>query len=216
VEITGEQALTVVVLAVIGYRLASGVRHAARREGRELIAETVRGVRWRHVWPAPLVMIGVVAVATALMQIPGLSWGWWSAIGGTGNPVTGSTAQTVGTVWEWLIPAVFLTMLIPALPLFAYAEERMFRERAQRWSTRRRAWMVVKFGLVHALIGIPIGVAIALSVGGLYFMTVYLRCHRRTASEREATLESTRAHTAYNALIIAAALLVVLLTALGS
>ena len=70
----------------------------------------------------------------------------------------------------------------------------------------------VTFGLVHALIGIPIGVALALTVGGLYFTTVYLRAFGRTASQREAVLESTRAHTAYNASIVAL-VVVVLVTA---
>ena len=59
---------------------------------------------------------------------------------------------------------------------------------------------VVQFGLIHAIIGIPIGVALALSVGGTYFMFVYLRSFARTGSSNEATLESTRAHTAYNAI----------------
>jgi len=60
----------------------------------------------------------------------------------------------------------------------------------------------VRRNSIHALIGIPIGVALALSVGGAYFMAVYLRAYKRTSSAIAATLESTRAHTAYNALII--------------
>ncbi len=62
---------------------------------------------------------------------------------------------------------------------------------------------VLQFGAVHALIGIPIGAALALSVGGAYFMRRYLAAFRRTADERSATIESARAHTAYNAVIIA-------------
>jgi hypothetical protein len=100
-----------------------------------------------------------------------------------------------------------------ALPLFANAEERMFRMGAQRWTTRKRAIKVLQFGLIHALIGIPIGVALALSVGGAYFMRVYLRSYASTGSAREATLESTRAHTAYNALIIVSVAVVVALGA---
>jgi hypothetical protein len=105
-------------------------------------------------------------------------------------------------VWAWLIPLVFMVLIAAALPLFANAEERMFRSGAQRWSNRRRVVKVVQFGLIHAIVGIPIGVALALSVGGAYFMAVYLRAYAATGSTDEATLESTRAHTAYNALII--------------
>ncbi|MEZ5218426.1 MAG: hypothetical protein R2715_18025 [Ilumatobacteraceae bacterium] len=106
-------------------------------------------------------------------------------------------------------PLAFLSMLLPALPLFAHAEERAFRQGAEHWSTERRAAKCVQFGLVHALIGIPIGVALALSVGGLYFLVVYLRAFSRTGSRHEATLESTRAHTAYNGVIIGVVLVLI-------
>ena len=145
---------------------------------------------------------GVLLVAIPLMLVPVFRWGWWSALGGDGNPIFGSSTATVGTVWAWLIPLVFMSLVVFALPLFANAEERMFRAGAERWSTRRRVAKVLQFGMIHALIGIPIGVALALSVGGTYFMAVYLRSYALTGSTNEATLESTRAHTAYNALII--------------
>jgi polyferredoxin len=148
------------------------------------------------------VLGGVLLVAIPLLQVPLLRWGWWSALGGDGNPIFGSSTATVGTVWSWLIPLVFMTLVVVALPLFANAEERMFRAGSERWSTPRRVAKVLQFGLIHALIGIPIGVALALSVGGTYFMVVYLHAYKLTGSVNEATMESTRAHTAYNAMII--------------
>ena len=196
------QLTTFAVLAFIGARLFTGLRRSLASDGRTLVRSIVRGIRWRHVWPVPFVLSMVIAAATALEKIPGLDWGWWSALGGQGNPVFGTNTSTGGTVWEWLIPVVFMAMLVPALPLFAYAEERMFRRGAEQWSTRRRAAKMVQFGLVHALIGIPIGVALALSIGGAYFMASYLRSYRRHLSQQEATLESTRAHTTYNGLIV--------------
>ncbi len=214
----GETLTTVVtvgVLGLVGVRLVGGLRFATRGSGRSLVVEVVHGIRWRHLWPVPFVLAGVLVLATALIQLPVLEWGWWSALGGEGNPVTGSTTQTSGTVWEWLVPLVFVSMLLPALPAFAYAEERMFRTGAERQDGIHRIWSCVKFGLIHALIGIPIGVALALSVGGAYFLVVYLRAFRTTRSPREATLESTRAHTAYNGVIIGVVLLVVALDVLG-
>ena len=85
-------------------------------------------------WPVPIVLTLVIVAASVLMMVPGLDWGWWSAIGGDGNPVFGSTESTAGTAWEWLIPLVFVALLMPALPLFAHAEERMFRTGAEHWS----------------------------------------------------------------------------------
>ena len=193
---------TVAVLAFVGVRLVSGLRHSMAAEGRSLVRTIVGRIRWRHLWPVPFVLTGVVAVAAVLLTVPGLDWGWWSAFGGEGNPVFGSSESTAGTVWEWLVPLVFMALLLPALPLFAFAEERMFRRGAERWSPRRRAAKVVQFGLVHALIGIPIATAIALGVGGAYFMASYLREFRATGSADAATLESARAHTAYNGVIV--------------
>ncbi|MEO6122601.1 MAG: hypothetical protein ABIR32_02750 [Ilumatobacteraceae bacterium] len=205
---------TVAVLAFVGVRLATGLKRSLAADGRSLVRRIVSQIGWRHIWPVPLVLTAVVLAATALTQIPGLDWGWWSAFGGEGNPVFGSSESTAGTVWEWLVPAVFMALLIPALPLFAYAEERMFRTGAQGWSRNKRVVKVVQFGLVHALIGIPIGTALALSIGGAYFMVSYLGAFRVSRSGEAATLESARAHTAYNGLIVAVVLVAVVLGAI--
>ena len=194
--------LSFVVLTAVGLRLVQAVKLSRSSRGRSLSRVVWTRIRWRHIWPVPFVLAGVLVVAIPLMLLPVLRWGWWSAIGGDGNPIFGSNTATMGTFWSWLIPLVFMVLVVAALPLFANAEERMFRSGAQRWSTRHRVIKVLQFGLIHAVIGIPIGVALALSVGGAYFMSVYLRSYALTGSPAEATLESTRAHTAYNALII--------------
>ncbi|MEO5902048.1 MAG: hypothetical protein ABIR68_18225 [Ilumatobacteraceae bacterium] len=207
--------LTVGVLGFVGVRLATGVRYSRTSNGRMLVTEIVRGIRWRHIWPVPLVLAGVVAVATPLLAVPGLDWGWWSALGGEGNPVFGSSSATTGSAWEWLVPLLFVCLLIPALPLFAHAEERMFRTGAESWSTGRRVLKVLQFGIVHAIIGIPIGAALALSVGGAYFMRCYLREYARSRSRTDATMESTTAHTAYNGIIVVVFVVVLILGAVG-
>lgn len=204
------RVLTFAVLALVGVRLVTGLRTSRSARGRQTVALIVRGIRWRHVWPVPLLLAAVIGVATLVLRIPGMSWGWWTLLGGSGNPVFGSSDATVGTVWEWIIPLVFMCLLLPALPLFALAEERIFREGAEQWSTQRRVLKVLQFGLVHALIGIPVGAALTLSLGGAWFMRVYLARFRATGSRREATLESTRAHTTYNGIIVTLVLVTLL------
>lgn len=213
----GDLVTTVLTLAVLGFmatRLVSGVKVSRSSAGRTLVREVLRRIRWRHVWPVPLVLTAVIAAATALMVVPGLDWGWWSAIGGEGNPVFGSTDATTGTVWEWIVPLVFMCLLLPALPLFAHAEERIFRRGAEHWSRWKRLSKTVQFGLVHAIVGIPIGAALALSVGGAYFLSVYLRAYRRSGSAADAAIESTTAHTVYNGAIIAIVLVALAATGL--
>jgi hypothetical protein len=186
--------VTGLVLVLVAVRVVGVSRRVvSSRDIRDRMWTIVRGIRLRHVLPVPFLLAAVVTVAQVLWLVPPLRWGWWSALGGIGNPVTGSTEQTRGTPLEWLVPLVFVVLLIPALPLFAEAEERRFRAGAEHWSMPRRAWRGVVFGSVHALVGVPIAVALALSVGGWWFTYRYLR---------GGVLESTRAHTAYNGTIV--------------
>jgi hypothetical protein len=210
------ELLTYGVLALVAWRLAGAARVAFGPAGRARVLVVVRGIRWRHVWPVPFVLAAVVAVAVGLFVVaPPLQIGWWSLLGGEGNPAFGENEVTSGTAWSWLLPLVFVALLVPALPLFAQREEEIFRLGAEHRSPAQRLGRSVLFGLVHALVGIPVGAAMALSVGGVYFTHCYLRAHRRTGSRAEALLESTRAHTAYNALIVALLLVTLALQALG-
>ena len=82
--------LTFAVLGFMGFRLVTGMRRSRTVRRPATVRDIVRRVRWPHVWPVPLVLTTVILVATGLVQIPGLSWGWWSMLGGDGNPVFGS------------------------------------------------------------------------------------------------------------------------------
>jgi hypothetical protein len=201
--------VAVAVLALVGTRLLTVARFSLRPTRRAHLAELVRGIGPRHVLPVPLVLAVVLAVALALMEVPGLDWGWWTALGGFGNPVTGGTERTAGTALEWLIPLVFVALLLPALPLLAEREEQVFRRGDEHRSVPQRALRGAAFGLVHAIMGIPLGAALALSIGGWYFSWCYLRGYRSTEppSQRAALAESTRAHLAYNLCIVAILLL---------
>jgi hypothetical protein len=194
--------LAATVLVVVGYRLVTVARFSLEKPRRRHVAGLVGGIRPRHVLPVPLVLGAVLAAAVGLMEIPGLDWGWWTAIGGFGNPVTGGTERTAGTALEWIIPLVFVTLLLPALPLLAEREEQLFRRGDERRTVPQRATRGLLFGLVHSIMGIPIGAALALSIGGWYFSLCYLRGYRATRTQHGAVAESTRAHMAYNAVIV--------------
>lgn len=194
--------VSLAVIAFVGVRLLQGVVDVTHGPGRALALTVVRRIRVRHVWPIPFVLSAVVTAAVGLMSVPGLSWGWWTALGGEGNPVFATTESTSGTWWGTVLPVAFMLLLLPALPLFAVAEERIFRAGAEEWSPAERIAKALQFGLVHAVIGIPIGAALALSIGGGWFQHVYLGRYRLTHDRRDALLESAAAHTAYNATIV--------------
>ena len=65
------------------------------------------------------------------------------------------------------------------------------------------ALFVAVLAALVAILGGPLWPpALALSIGGAYFMWVYLREFATTGSRQSATLESTTAHTVYNGVII--------------
>lgn len=194
--------LTVAVLVFFGSRMVVSFRRSMASGARRHSLTLVRGLRLRHFLPVPVVVALVLVAAIGLSSLPLLSFGWWTAIGGEGNPAFGVTERTAGTPFELVVPMVFIALLIPALPLLVEREEQLFRLGAESWSTARRIGKTLLFGLIHALVGIPIGFALALSIGGAHFLLGYLRVWRATGSRREALLESTRLHLAYNATII--------------
>jgi hypothetical protein len=151
----------------------------------------------------------ILTTAWLLIQLPVLSFGWWTALGGEGNPVAGITNRDFGIVGV-VVPLFFLGLLLVGLPLLVSREEWVFRRGAERrGSVANIAWAVV-FGLAHAIVGIPIGAALALSIVGLYLTSCYLEGWHATRTQTGALLESTRAHLAYNLTVVSVVLIVLI------
>jgi len=197
--VTALDVLALVVLAVVGVRLVEAARSSV--EARRKSLAVTQGLRPHHFLLALPVLTAIVVTAVALIQLPVLSFGWWDAIGGVGNPAVGLTDQDLG-ILDVLIPAFFLGLLVVALPLLVAREEWVFRRGAEHRGAVQNVGRSVVFGLAHAVIGIPLGAALALSIGGLYLTWCYLRGWRATRSQAGALLESTRAHLAYNVTIL--------------
>ena len=197
---TAFDVLTFAVLAFVGVRLAQAAHISVQSRSRMWLL--VQGVRLRHVLLAIPVLAAVIGVALALFTLPGLSWGWWTALGGEGNPVFGTNQSTQGSPLEVIVPLVFLVLLVPGLPLLVEREEQVFRRGAERRTSVQNVGRSVMFGLAHAIVGIPIGAALALSIGGAYLTIMYLRGWRTTGTQAGALAESTRAHLAYNLVIV--------------
>lgn len=198
--------LALAVLTVVGIRLVEAARSSVTARRKSMVV--VRGLLPRHFGAALPVLLMIVLLALILIQLPVLSFGWWQTIGGVGNPVVGITENDLG-ILNILIPAFFLGLLVVSLPLLVAREEWTFRRGAERRGPTRNLARAVVFGLAHAVIGIPIGAALALSIGGIYLTASYLRGWTETRSQAGALLESTRAHLAYNltALVLIAAAL---------
>ena len=148
------------------------------------------------------VLAVVVAVAMMLLSLgsPVLDWGWWQWIAGLADqPGTGGTILAAPLNYPLLIPVLF-ALLIPMLPRLALSEELLFRRGTRSW--REGVARSITFGLAHLTMGVPIGLALALSVGGLWFTYQYFR---------GGVALSTVHHVAYNCLALLLAVGVMLI-----
>ena len=125
-----------------------------------------------------------------------LSWvfGWGD---GTGQ----GNVLFFGLQWKYYAIA-FLTVLFFALPSLARLEEEAYREGTVNWA--QGLVRSIRFGLIHLIMLIPLGAALALSIGGLWFTYQYFK----GGVER-----STLYHSVYNSIIIAVIFVVVVLPA---
>src|SRR5574341_2149226 len=80
--------LIAIVLGLIGVELTLRVRKVVKTRVRAL--EVFVGLRPRHFLLALPTLVATMAAAILLYQIPGLDWGWWNALGGSGNVVFGA------------------------------------------------------------------------------------------------------------------------------
>lgn len=130
--------------------------------------------RPRYLLYSVAILAAVGTTATLLLHYGGpvLNWGWWSALGGVGNIAFGQVSHDGGFVATALSLVVPL-LLVVAIPYLALWEERTFRKGIELSSPLGKLRKALTFGLVHMFAGIPLGVALALTIGGLYFTRVY-------------------------------------------
>lgn len=122
-----------------------------------------------------LVVLGaVIGVAAALLSLDNavLNFGWYQFLlqDVGGDPSGGGNIITAPFSYRALI-VPFLALLLFVLPRLAETEEFIFRRGTRTW--RQGAVRSVAFGLVHMLVGVPLAVALALSLGGLWFTYQY-------------------------------------------
>lgn len=181
--------------------------------------DTWRGIRW---WMVPLAFLNiavVVGVGLPLAKLsPWLGRGWTSWVFGQSVNITLAPVNFIESAQQswapgavWLAPlfsSLFLIFLFILLPLLARSEEEVFRR------SHLATFAIIKssiwFGLVHALVGIPLAFAIALIFPGLVFALTYRRSYNQLVKNgeppslalEEALDSPTSLHTLYNSLLI--------------
>lgn len=189
-------AVQVAVLLLVWRRVLQSLRNPRQRI-------VLRGLRPPHFLTAFAIMICTAAAIGILLSGPAfLRWGWWTALGGNGNVIFGTAQASGQSLSDVILPILIVAPLLLSLAWFALQEERIFRRGDESRGIVGRVSRSLVFGLAHLIMGIPIGAAIALGVGGFGFSQVYRRQWHRSRSRYRSVLASARVHLAYNLIII--------------
>lgn len=181
------------------------VAHAAFANGNlKSNWQIIKGYRFRHFITTLPVLALVVAVGTVLVyNIPFMDKNpfLWvlSLFTGSGDGHGSGNILFSGLQWKWYA-LIFLPVLLYALPALAKIEELQFRQDTRSWS--QGIARSIKFGLVHVFALIPLGYALALSIGGLWFTHQYFK---------GGVARSTTYHSMYNSILVATLFAIVLL-----
>lgn len=121
-----------------------------------------------------LVLVAVIAVALFLIKIwpQGMGWSWLKLVA---TPEEGPTAGKNVLMSGLTIPGfawLFLVLFGVNVPRLALNEEYAFRKGVKK--PPEIAVSSIKFGLMHCIVGVPIGFGLALSIAGLWFSMQYL------------------------------------------
>ncbi len=152
-----------------------------------------RAIRPLIVLQSAGVLAAVIAAAVGLLALnnPILDWGWWTVVAAqVGDQSGGGNIITAPLSYPLLVPP-FVVLLVLVLPRLAESEELTFRRGTHNW--RDGALRSLVFGLIHMVVGIPLAVALALSIGGLWFTRQYFL---------GGTRRSTLHHLTYNCIAL--------------
>jgi hypothetical protein len=161
-------------------------------------------------------ILGIIALiyftyAVLITLTPYFGYGWANLIAkGGGNilitPVFSAFNSTLYIVRS--LPSLFIFAFLLSLPFMARLEENIFRRGVHTW--KEITWRSIVFGLMHLIIGIPVGIGIALIIPGFFFAYIYRKTYLKQVSKNitqklarnEAILESTAYHTMMNTIFI--------------
>ncbi len=187
-----------VVVLWVGFELVRAVRSPLLQQAWRIAA----GVRIRHLVANLPVQVATLCGAAVLLRLPGGQFGWWNALGGQGSILMASSATPSAA--QRAMSLILLGLFAVAAPVLAMGEERLFRAGSERRTRLRRVAVAAGFGLAHLTMGIPVAVAVALTVPGLWFTGRYLAGYRtaqtlRGDNAREAAIaHATCYHVAWN------------------
>lgn len=182
--------------------------YANRDKGR-----TILSVYQRFSWGMFAQCLGVLFLTITagillVVFVPGMNWGWSNLFldKAVNVMIAPALPEPGASVWAKVLPVLFIVMFIPVMPIFAATEENMFRSGHTSW--KAIAKQSVKFGLVHCIVGIPIGAGFALIIPGFFYAYHYRKAflanehHGILIADCFGVASSTAYHTMYNSIVL--------------
>lgn len=164
--------IAVVYYAWIGFLAISGVWYLFKH--RDWIVY-YRQIKLRlYIYIIPTIGL-VIFVYTNLLALNPELFGasWIKALAGLlGKDASGANISTAGINIP-VIGILLCLLIMVQLPSWANAEEKLFREGTKNWIDGLRRSLL--FGLVHMIVGVPFGAALALALAGLLFTYMYFK-----------------------------------------
>lgn len=186
--------LSIAVTVAVGLMVARAAFARGRFHKNLAIIKRYRPIHF--LTNVPVILVVLTAALLLILHVPFMDknpilWILSYFFGGDGTG--GSNVVFSGMQWKWYA-LIYLPVLAFALPHLAQREEEDFRAGTRGWM--HGIWRSIHFGLIHLIMLIPIGAAIALSIGGLWFTHQYFK----GGVER-----STTYHAVYNTMLVTVA-----------
>jgi hypothetical protein len=188
--------LTALKVLFAAYLTFDFIRHIRKPRTRRLYQSFLGWGAWRLTKAALItipVLLVVVAAATLLISAwpEVMGWSWLQLLAQPGEKEQGGNLIVSGAIRFPLFGLLFLVLFLINVPRLARYEEDQFRRGTKGW--KQGALRSLHFGLVHCLIGVPIGAGLALGIGGLWFTYQYFKGGVR---------RSTMYHSVYNMILL--------------
>jgi ABC-type Fe3+ transport system permease subunit len=157
---------------------------------------TLKKYRWIPAILGTLVLIVLTfAVGIIVYQTGPLArWTWLYLLQDPAHPKEQASNLMTSGLKIPIFALIFFPLLSLNIPRLAKREEEVFRHRIR--SPKEAIIKSIKFGFVHAFVGVPIAFCVALIVPGLWFSWVYSKGGIRL---------STAWHAIYNYIILSVA-----------
>lgn len=158
-----------------------------------------------YLWAFLIVtFVFTTVISLSFVEMPKfLTWSWLSLLDSSKSSGSNIVSAPFNSGSIFIISGFWLLISL-ALPYLAKAEEEAFR--SEIFTTRKRITRNISFGLAHMVMGVPLFVALILSIVGYIFSIFYIRGYKRASQNEDADelgiIASTSVHAKYNFLIM--------------